>query len=831
MGALPFGAAGTLIMMSAWMALIVPLAAFVNGARNDGDTLPCAKVQTSSFVVPLGGSVSASCVIRDSCPLVSQQGGGVIEWQLDGYALPSSSSTREGERASRVLIPSFNLSRAFLTCNIQAQVVGGVEIRAGYPPESPQNLSCQTNLTTGTMSCRWEPGQREPLLPTSYVLHTENRDGNYSYDVPPGLNHYTVPRFGIILFSEMEIYVKAVNELGTATSLPITLEPVSAAKFDPPVIKKIQAKAHGCLTLSWSLSPQQAWMRTSSMDLELRVKTAGSSQWISKPTLFRPKEQRGPLDQCRLLHGTQYVVQVRVRYKESPWSEWSRSQPGVTLERAPSGYLEWWMKRSGDHVTKQVHLFWKASKWFRANSQNVSYVVSAQTQSGEREQLCSTRGNYCTFQLPAKPAKLYLNAVNRAGKSKPTKVHIHDPKVHTALSNVLVTPDDDGALTVQWRSMVSPDLKGFIVEWRPLLNANISVTQFEITDRNQTSLVLKGSFEPYKPYGISVYPRFKGWIGLPQTVHAYSRQKAPSVVPKMQSTKTWRSSIEFKWDEIPVEQRNGIIQSYKIFYWNKKGPVNVVTADLQERRLVLENLDSELVYEAFMMVSTYGGSLNGSRIYFQVDPYDVVTVISVTLSFGVALTAFIIIAIHFSSHIWVKVHFWPVVPDPANSSIKRWSSESTQDTHFTSENEEPNPEYISHLSFLDISQKSSKEDDNVWLSNAEDTSDLGESICGSPFIPQYSAPYATVAFGSPCNSPTMKTCPAYLRSESTQPLLTPEEPFTPQCYQNADNDGISEKQCFFGPCNDFVREEADTEIPWDDFPFLRALAMNQVQKE
>lgn len=34
-----------------------------------------------------------------------------------------------------------------------------------------------------------------------------------------------------------------------------------------------------------------------------------------------------------------------------------------------------------------------------------------------------------------------------------------------------------------------------------------------------------GSFEPYKPYGISVYPRFKDAIGLPQTVNAYLRQK------------------------------------------------------------------------------------------------------------------------------------------------------------------------------------------------------------------------------------------------------------------------------------------------------------------
>lgn len=70
------------------------------------------------------------------------------------------------------------------------------------------------------------------------------------------------------------------------------------AKFDPPVIKKIQAKAHGCLTLSWSLSPQQAWMRPSSMDLELRVKTAGSSQWISKPVSAFPYQINWkPVDQ------------------------------------------------------------------------------------------------------------------------------------------------------------------------------------------------------------------------------------------------------------------------------------------------------------------------------------------------------------------------------------------------------------------------------------------------------------------------------------------------------------------------------------------------------
>lgn len=53
------------------------------------------------------------------------------------------------------------------------------------------------------------------------------------------------------------------------------------------------------------------------------------------------------------------------------------------------------------------------------------------------------------------------------------------------------------------------------------------------TDTTLTSSLSSiGSFEPYKPYGISVYPRFKDGIGLPQTVNAYSRQKGKS--PKTQ---------------------------------------------------------------------------------------------------------------------------------------------------------------------------------------------------------------------------------------------------------------------------------------------------------
>ncbi|XP_076592347.1 granulocyte colony-stimulating factor receptor [Chaetodon auriga] len=836
-------------MISAWVSVIVMLVAFVNGARNEDVMQPCAKVQTSSSVVPLGSPVTATCVIRDSCPLVIGQAV-QIEWRLGNRFLPSSPVANESATVSEVVIPSFNHTRAFLTCCVQAspaQVAAGVEIRAGYPPEAPQNLSCQTNLTTpNTLTCSWDPGQQETHLLTKYTLHTQIWDANesHAYELQPGVHRYTIPRSGFVLFSEMEIYVKAANELGEATSVPLILEPVSAAKFDPPTILKVQAvpKKYGCLKLSWGLSQHQAWMHSFQLNLEVRLKTVDSSQWTEQVIPVSNIRPTRPVDQCRLLHGTQYLTQIRVRYQQSPWSEWSSSQSGLTLESAPTGRLDWWMKVSGEHMHKQLNidLFWKPSKQFRANSQNVSYIVSVQKLPGETGKVCTTMGNYCTFQLPRRAKKVYLSAVNAAGKSTPTEVRIFLPTARTVISDVSVIPRDDRSLLVQWRSLVSSSPTDYVVEWRPLLNTDLSLTQFEITNRNQTSLVITGSFEPYKPYGISVYPRFKDGIGLPQTVNAYSRQKAPSVVPKIQIKKTWQSHIELTWDEIPLDQRNGIIQSYKVFYWNEKGPINVVNADPEERRVVLKDLNTVSVYKAFMMVNTFGGSLNGSTIHFDIEPLDGVSVVMIVTASGVGLSVLIIFIVMtcLSNQRRLKGRFWPVVPDPANSSIKRWTSESTQDTYLASDSEEPNPIYLSHLSFLDLPVKLSKEDNDPWLSSAEDTSDLGESICGSPFIPGYSGsnsdsvPYATVIFSGPCNSPTAKASHVYLRSESTQPLLETEESFTPKCYQNMATSGMQKEQCFFGPCHDSVTEEGpDPEVLWNDFPFLRALAMNDSEKD
>lgn len=61
-------------------------------------------------------------------------------------------------------------------------------------------------------------------------FHFRGANMSYTYKLPPGVHHYVIPRSDFLLFSDMSIYVKAENDLGDATSEPVTLEPVSAGE-------------------------------------------------------------------------------------------------------------------------------------------------------------------------------------------------------------------------------------------------------------------------------------------------------------------------------------------------------------------------------------------------------------------------------------------------------------------------------------------------------------------------------------------------------------------------------------------------------------------------
>ncbi|KAL0173123.1 hypothetical protein M9458_033434, partial [Cirrhinus mrigala] len=119
---------------------------------------------------------------------------------------------------------------------------------------------------------------------------------------------------------------------------------------------------------------------------------------------------------------------------------------------------------------------------------------------------------------------------------------------------------------------------------------------------------------------------------------------------------------------------------------------------------------------------------------------------------------------------------------------------------------EPMLVYLSHFSLLDLSENEPFKSDYVKENHHDEIhSSFQTCVRYDTERDRDSVPYSTVVFGGPYQNHS--SCPpAYVRSESTQPLPPP--------YENVSPSGSVSK-------NSTGREE--NEELWEDFPMLRSL--------
>ncbi|KAG9334213.1 hypothetical protein JZ751_008461 [Albula glossodonta] len=846
-----------------WKSVTAILFAFtVQGIQNLARGSPCAEVQVDEPVVVLGSSLNASCRLLDGCPLTEGRSV-LVEWHLNGRFLAGLPPlANESGRISRVTVPNFSDPTGSLTCCVRqetgCQIVGGKEIRGGYPPSAPQSLACQTNLTKPfTLTCKWDP-VTDTHLPTNYTLHTEIRQSktetkHRTYLLPDGQHVCIIPRVDFHLFAEMRIQVTAQNALGTASSEPLFLDPMESAKLDPPAVVDVgvEQRRFGCLRLVWRLSEHQLWL-LEPLAVEVRFRTQGSDAWATEPRRIPRFSQQEALEQCGLLHATEYEFQMRVRCGQGPWSDWGPSRTGCTLEKAPTGRLNVWLKvlREQSQTHDAVQLFWKPSEQFRANGRNVWYhvYVNGPPGKGRQETVCRVQGLHCQAVLRRGTRRVYITAQNSAGESSPTPVIVYQQRALEPVSDISVSSKDDNSLQVSWTRPLSSVVTGYVMEWGPLLETDPLHLSFSMLGQNKTSAVISAGIEPYKPYWISVYSRYRDGIGYPRSVEAYSRQKAPSVAPSLKVEKIHSTYALLTWQDVPLEHRHGIIQSYTLFCWDEGGRAQVVQVKPTERRVVLGNLSPMSMYKLFIMASTEAGNVNGSILTLNTakagawDDVIIVVPACIVIAFTLMLTAFVCC----SRNEGLKMRFWPMIPDPANSSIKTWTQADKVPDYPAFQSvkdiQDPSPVHLSWFSLLDVPEKRSEKGkgpnlDDLWLQDDDPkglcepvmgTSDLADTCEPGNESPRETVPYATVVFACPylsqAQSQSQPSSPVYLRSDSTQPLLGEESP-SPKTYQNfhfsgGSGHGVRDQEHVHG------QSEGESSAFWEEFPLLSALNLS-----
>ncbi|KAI5614156.1 granulocyte colony-stimulating factor receptor, partial [Silurus asotus] len=800
----------------------------------------CAEVNSSSTVVPLGSAVSASCYIKKECTL-TQTRSFSIEWKRNAQFIHRSNASQKNVYDVHItnLTDMQNVLECFVCDYDNCNIVGAVEIRAGYPPSVPQNLSCLINLNESppTLDCTWLHGKKTSDIPTNYTLYTEFRDVSnklqrYAFVPPPDENFFRVPRFGFTLFYEMQAYVVAMNALGQTTSKLLVMDPMITAKLDAPVIQGVGTQTFGCLEYRWSLSPTQKWIKKT-LNIEIKFKPVNNKIFSEEKFNYRPDKK---VKVCGLLHGMSYESQMRVRYKSSPWSEWSNTTVATTPMKAPTGRLVAWLKlQKPETRNPTAQLFWKPSLQFRPNSMNVSYTVSLIGEfTKKKETVCVTDQQHCSFQIHAKVKKVYLTTLNEAGKSNPTEVAVYRRRGLDPVSFFNVLPKSEESLMANWKSTDNSVISAYVLEWKALCGMKQNHVSFEIVDRNQTSMVASG-LEPYMPYEFSVYPKYGGGIGRPYSSVAYTKQKAPSTSPKLDTGQITPTFIELHWDEIPLEQRNGIITGYKIFYRDEKN--NAGDTESTIRHVVLKDLYPSTVYEIFLMTSTNGGSVNGSTVKVKTASIDAFEIVLIVIPACVGLTLFFFgVFTCFIKQKWMKKYLWPVIPDPANSNIKKWATaDSLEVCPPFKEDKDPMIVYLSNISILSLPEKEMlKGDENIKINNWPYN---GKSVDAGHNEPAHdsesfdleqqseSVPYATVVFAEPYRRQPISP-PVYLRSESTQPLLAEEEPSSPRQYEKITNQVNLADVHHFSSFNKNLGVKEENASLWVDFPMLRCLEMN-----
>ncbi|XP_066048053.1 interleukin-23 receptor [Chamaea fasciata] len=420
-------------------------------------------------VVPVGSDVSIGCQSTVSC--ASSQ----LLRILLNYTRTEDTAPAPPGGAARLLLRDFRMPFATVTCFSRCarppgdHLVCGTELRAGYPPDPPGNLSCAIAEGSERLECAWDGG-RVTHLHTRNSLHLRRVVAQGEEDEEEKI----FPADSPVLLRELHnesrysVWVQASNALGTTRSAPqhLSLQEIVIPALPEPLGADTADSSPPSTTTRWRSRTQLRDVRC-----EERHRATGSPAWRVEPC--DKVTQEGPRWQHELQSDTQFVFQVRCRLSaaRSPWSAWSPPFLYRTPEAAPAAAPAVW-RRLGPALpdgSREVTVLIKPLPARDARGRILGYAVSAESPEGPRP-LCLTPGTECTVLVPPGARSLLVTARNSKGASSPASIPLSRPAAREefpAPGPVEVKPENQSRILVQWeppQPSQSP-LLWFILEW------------------------------------------------------------------------------------------------------------------------------------------------------------------------------------------------------------------------------------------------------------------------------------------------------------------------------------------------------------------------------
>uniref|UniRef100_A0A8C0HPI5 Interleukin-6 receptor subunit beta n=1 Tax=Buteo japonicus TaxID=224669 RepID=A0A8C0HPI5_9AVES len=707
----------------------------------------CGHIIPESPVLALGSNFTALCILNESCLDFGNIYANQIIWKIKNKVVPKEQYREINRTVSSVTFNDTSSLATPLTCNILAdgqieQNIYGITVTIGLPPEKPKNLSCivhQKSRLRYPMTCTWNPG-RHTFLDTHFRLKYRWPQENFPDCIPKDVNN-SCTIDDVQFFVNLEVWVEAANALGKAESDPLVIDPIEIVKpLSPRNLSVNSGILPTVLKLSWENQISIAVMK---LKFNIRYRIIGDTNWMQVP----PEDTASPRTSFSvqgLRPYTEYVFSIRCMKEDGVgyWSDWSEEKTGVTTEDKPSKGPAIWriIDASCSPASWTVHLMWKALEPSEASGVILQYEVTVRAKSSlssppEKYNVSTTN---LTLKLPNGTYEVTVIAHNRVGASPPS---------------VLLIPASN----------------------------------------------TKGDIKPFKCYLITVYPLYADGQGSGQSVKAYLQQDRPSKGPTVQTKKVGKAEAVLTWNHLTVDEQNGFIRSYTIFYKTIDGNETAVTVDPSKTEYTLSSLTSDTLYTVRMMAYTDEGGRSGPDFTFTTQKFGKGEIEAIVVPVCLAFLLIVLLGVLFcfNKRDLIKKHIWPIVPDPSKSNIAQWSPQVPAKHNFSSKDQ-----MYPEGSFTDVSVVEIEADDKKSFSEQDlkpfdllkkekstsegHSSGIGGSSCMSS--PRQSVSdsdegettqntsstvqYSTVVLNGYRDQTPVQV---FSRSESTQPLLDSEE--------------------------------------------------------
>ncbi|KAL4822880.1 hypothetical protein H8958_013769 [Nasalis larvatus] len=555
----------------------------------------------------------------------------------------------------------------------------GTVIFAGYPPDTPQQLNCETHDLKEIL-CSWNPGRATALVgprATSYTL-LESFSGKYvrfkRAEAPTNESY----QLFFQMLPNQEIYnftLNAHNPLGRSEST-ILVNITEKVYPHTPTSFKVKDINSTAVKLSWHLPGNFAKIN---FLCQIEIKKSNSVQEQRNVTIKGVENSSYLVALDKLNPYTVYTF--RIRCSTEPfwkWSKWSNKKQHLTTEAIPSKGPDTWREWSSDG--KNLIIYWKPLPINEANGKILSYNVSCS--SDEETQSLSEipdPQHKAEIQLDKNDYIISVVAKNSVGSSPPSKIASMEIPNDDLKIEQVVGMGKGILLTWHYDPNMTCD---YVIKWCNSSRSEPCLMDWRKVPSNSTETVIESDqFRPGVRYNFFLYGCRNQGYQLLRSMIGYIEELAPTVAPNFTVEDTSADSILVKWEDIPVEELRGFLRGY-LFYFGKgerdtskmrvlesgRSDIKVKNiTDISQKTLRIADLQGKTSYHLVLRAYTDGGVGPEKSMYVVTKENSVGLIIAILIPVAVAVIVGVVTSILcYRKREWIKETFYPDIPNPEN---------------------------------------------------------------------------------------------------------------------------------------------------------------------